>query len=127
MGEVALTSLSKIVSLALAAVVCLAPGAAKAQSDYPNRPVRVVVGFAAGGTVDVIARLVVKKVGDYTGGTFLVENIPAASTINASLNAARSAPDGYTLYLTTSTTFATNPVFHSKCSTALDDFAQSLW
>lgn len=115
--------LSKIVALGLAATVWFAQDAAKAQSDYPNRPVRVVVGFAAGGTVDVIARLLAKKVGDLTGGTFLIENIPAASTINASLNVARSAPDGYTLYLTTSTTFATNPVFHSKMPYTLEDFA----
>lgn len=89
--------------LALAATFALSsalPLHALAQS-YPSKPVKVVVGYAAGGATDVIARLLAVKLGGQTGQTFIVDNRSGAnSNVGAEL-AARSPADGYTLYLFT--------------------------
>jgi tripartite-type tricarboxylate transporter receptor subunit TctC len=64
---------------------------------YPNRPVRILVGFGAGGGTDAVARIVAQKLQDLLGGSFLVENRPGASGRLAPDAVAKSAPDGYTL------------------------------
>jgi tripartite-type tricarboxylate transporter receptor subunit TctC len=67
--------------------------------DYPSRPVRILVGYSAGGVSDIVARLLAQKLSDRLGQTFFVENKPgAASNVAASL-ALHAAPDGYTLFL----------------------------
>ena len=71
--------------------------AALAQGSYPNKPIRILVGFTAGGNSDIIARVVGNKMGEILGGQFLVENKPGAGGAIATDAAARSAPDGYTL------------------------------
>jgi tripartite-type tricarboxylate transporter receptor subunit TctC len=77
----------------------LAATAVSAQT-YPTRPVRIIVPFSAGGSVDMVARLVGKKLGDALGQPFIIDNRPGASgNIGADL-VARSAPDGYTLLVT---------------------------
>jgi tripartite-type tricarboxylate transporter receptor subunit TctC len=88
---------------ALAAALCLAVlGVSPAPAqDFPTRPIRLVVGFAAGGTTDFMARLLADKLRGQFGQAVLVENRTGA---NGSLGAefvAKSAPDGYTLYFTT--------------------------
>ena len=76
----------------------LALGAAQAQ-DYPTRPVRMIVGAPAGGSIDVEARIIGQKLGDVLGQTMVIENRPGASgTVGAEV-AARAAPDGYTMFL----------------------------
>ncbi|TMH55147.1 MAG: tripartite tricarboxylate transporter substrate binding protein, partial [Betaproteobacteria bacterium] len=81
----------------LAAVAfCALAGGAAAQS-YPARPVRILVGFAAGGPTDVIARIVAQDMTGSLGQSFVVENRPGANAIIATEAVARSAPDGYTL------------------------------
>ena len=70
-------------------------GGAAAQ-DYPTKPVRIVVGFAAGGPTDVIARIVAQDMTASLGQSFIVENRPGANAIIATELVARSAPDGYT-------------------------------
>jgi tripartite-type tricarboxylate transporter receptor subunit TctC len=67
------------------------------QNDYPNRTVRVVIGFGAGGGTDTVARIVAQKLQETLGGTFLVENKPGASGRLAPDTVAKSPPDGYTL------------------------------
>lgn len=64
---------------------------------YPAKPVRIVVGFAAGGPTDVIARLIAQDLSVSTGESFIVENRPGANAIIATEYVARAAPDGYTL------------------------------
>jgi len=71
-------------------------GEALAQA-YPAKPVKFVVGFAAGGPTDVIARLVANDMTSSTGQSFIVENRPGANAIIATELVARSAPDGYTI------------------------------
>src|ERR1700704_3935046 len=82
--------------IALAAVLAVLPARAE-QTDYPNRTVRIVVGFGAGGGTDAVARIVAQKLQDLMGGSFLVENKPGASGRLAPDFVAKSAPDGYTL------------------------------
>jgi tripartite-type tricarboxylate transporter receptor subunit TctC len=74
------------------------PIAARAQqNDYPNHPVRIVVGFGAGGGTDTVARIVAQKLQETLGGAFVVENRPGGSGRLAPDMVAKSTPDGYTL------------------------------
>jgi tripartite-type tricarboxylate transporter receptor subunit TctC len=69
---------------------------------YPVRPVRMIVGFGAGGATDVIARIVAQRLSERLGQTFVVENRPGAGTNLATEAVVRAAPDGYTLLVATS-------------------------
>src|SRR5262245_24244062 len=81
---------------ALVAVLAFSPDASLAQG-YPSKPIRIIVPFAAGGAVDVIARLVGGKVSENVGQPIIVENRPGASgTLGADM-VAKSSPDGYTI------------------------------
>ena len=107
--------------LALVAAVWTA-GAAQAQ-NYPDKSVRVVVGFTAGGPTDVIARIVAQKLSETWGQQFYIENIPGAGSNTASGMVAKTPPDGYTL-LVISTGFVVNPSLYAKVPyDAVKDFA----
>jgi len=82
--------------VALLAVLLAVAVGAGAQT-YPAKPVRLIVGFAAGGPTDVIARLIAQDMTASTGQGFIVENRPGANAIIATEAVARSVPDGYTL------------------------------
>ena len=84
------------------------PAAAQA---YPNKPVKILIGFAAGGPTDVVARLVAQKLSESLKQQFVVENRPGAGSNIAMGIAARSAPDGYTL-LFVSSAFVVNPTLY---------------
>lgn len=74
------------------------PAAARGQQiDYPNRTVRIVIGFGAGGGTDTVARILAQKLQETIGGTFLVENKPGAAGRLAPETVAKSSADGYTL------------------------------
>jgi tripartite-type tricarboxylate transporter receptor subunit TctC len=73
-------------------------GIAHAQTDFPSHPVRIIVGFGAGGASDVAARVIAKKMSDELGQQVLVENKPGASTSIAGDLVAKGEPDGYTLF-----------------------------
>ena len=80
--------------------------------DYPNRPVRLLVGFAPGGGMDTIARIIAPKLADFLGQPFLVENRTGAGGALAADALVRAAPDGYVLLLAESGTLivpAMNP------------------
>lgn len=66
--------------------------------SYPDRPVRIIVAFPAGGTLDTLARIIAQKLGDTWGQSVLVENRPGAGGNIGAASAARAAPDGYTLH-----------------------------
>ncbi len=85
---------------ALLALAGLAMGTGAAAADkYPSKPVKIVVGFQAGGPTDVVARLVAKALQDELKGAFVVENKPGATSNIASETVAAAQPDGYTLLL----------------------------
>ena len=88
---------------------------------YPNKPVHVIVAFAPGGPVDVVARLVGNKMSDYLGQPVVIEN-RASSTGNLGTQVvARAAPDGYTI-LANSSAFAVNVTLSSNAGYTLEDF-----
>jgi tripartite-type tricarboxylate transporter receptor subunit TctC len=102
-------------TLAFAALALLLAGNANAE-DYPARPVRLIVGFAPGGSTDVTARLIADKMHDTLGAVVAVENKPGASGAVAAQYVAQSDPDGYTLFFTTVGAVAINPAFRSDLS-----------
>ena len=93
--------LLKHLALAATAALLLAPMQSWAQSNYPTRPVHLVVGFGAGSSGDVVARIVGQKLGDLLGKSVVVENRPGASGVVAAEYVARANKDGYTLLLAT--------------------------
>ena len=96
------------------ATVLLLTGAAPSLAQgYPNRPVRVVVGFTPGGPTDVIARLVAQKLSDSLGQQFFVENLAGAGGNIAAGQVAHVTPDGYTI-MAISTGFMVNPSLYAK-------------
>lgn len=85
---------------AIGALCLLATTAGSAlAANFPERPVRIVVGFAAGGASDVAARIVAQKMSEELGQQVIIENKPGASTSIAGDTVAKSAPDGYTLFM----------------------------
>jgi tripartite-type tricarboxylate transporter receptor subunit TctC len=102
--------LYRIVAAALLVLTGIAPASAQ---TYPNRSVRVVVGFPAGGPTDVIARLVSQKLSESLGQQFYIENLGGAGGNIASGQVARATPDGYTI-MAISTGFMVNPSLYAK-------------
>ena len=96
-----------------AIVALLLSVAAPFAQGYPNKPVRVVVGFAAGGPSDVIGRIVAQKLSEALGHQFYVENVGGAGGNTAAGQVARAAPDGYTIHII-STGFMVNPSLYAK-------------
>jgi len=99
----------------------LACAMSAAAQPYPHRPVRIVVGFAPGGGVDISARLLASRLSEYLGQQFVVENKPGAGTNIAAVEVARSAPDGYTLFMN-SPAVVINTALYAKPPYELRDF-----
>lgn len=103
----------------IAAVIALIGGLgvwpASAGTGYPGqRPVTIVVPFAAGSGTDALARILTANMtdGEFANASFVIDNRPGADGIIAATAAAKAAPDGYTLLLTTNTTHSVNPYIH---------------
>jgi len=91
----------------------LCPATAAWTQTYPAKSVRIIVPFAAGGTPDVVARIIAQQLAAQSGQSFVVENRPGADGVVGAQAVAESSPDGYTL-LVTSSSFVINPSFHKK-------------
>jgi tripartite-type tricarboxylate transporter receptor subunit TctC len=92
----------------------LLAGAGVQAQQYPTRPVRIIVPFTAGGPTDILARLLAQRLTDALGQQFIVDNRAGGGGTIGGQAAARSAPDGYTLYLGGITSLAMAPHTHSK-------------
>ena len=101
---------SSFIAATLAAV--LAAGGAAAQ-DYPTRPIRLIVAFAAGGTTDFVARQLAERAKASLGQNIVVENKPGANGAIGAEFVAKSEPDGYTLFFSTAGALAINPSMRS--------------
>ena len=107
----------------LAAFILLFPLLALAQAPYPNKPIRMIVPFAPGGASDFVARIIAPKLGELLGQQIVVENKAGASGNIGMEAAAKSPPDGYTIYLGNIGTIAINPaVFSSLAVNPQKDF-----
>ena len=96
-----------------ASALCCTAAGVWAQSikpaGYPSKPVRIIVGFAAGGATDIVGRIVAQKLVEASGGSFIVENRPGASATIAAEQVAKSPPDGYTLMIAATTSHSVMP------------------
>jgi tripartite-type tricarboxylate transporter receptor subunit TctC len=112
------------ISLSLVAVLLLVVSQpwAKAQTNYPNRTVRIVVPFAAGGVADTTARIVAEKLTDKLGQRFYIENQPGAGGIAAARTVISSPPDGYTLVMLTNGTAVSVSLFERLPFDPVKDF-----
>src|SRR5438067_2978487 len=106
------TMLRIIAGTALAAFAAFA-GPAAAQ-DWPNRPVTLVVPYAAGGPVDTIARIMAARLSEILGQQMVIENVGGAGGLTGTLRVAKAAPDGYTLLLSGSAVLSQNPTFRKQ-------------
>src|SRR5580704_14549622 len=97
-------------------------GFAQSADEYPKKPIKIIVPFAPGGSVDLVARIVGQKFTEALGQPNVVETRPGGGTMIGTQAAAKAEPDGYTLLVAVSN-HATNPALHTKMPyDALEDF-----
>jgi tripartite-type tricarboxylate transporter receptor subunit TctC len=104
----------KAIGVAVALSALLTAGNAFAQESYPDKPLRILVGFVAGGPADIIARVVGDKLTEAWGKPVVIENVTGSGGNMATERVAKSAPDGYTLLLGTSGPFVIHPSLYPK-------------
>ncbi|MBJ7264912.1 MAG: tripartite tricarboxylate transporter substrate binding protein [Burkholderiaceae bacterium] len=110
-------------ALVLLPVAALTSAPALAKSEYPDRPVRIVVGFPAGGSTDVVARIMARELTERLKQSFVVENRPGAGSNIAAEAVARSASDGYTLYFVAVTSAINQTLYPNLNFDLMKDFA----
>jgi tripartite-type tricarboxylate transporter receptor subunit TctC len=119
----ALPRILSAISLAVALwALAASPHQARAETSYPDKAVRIVLPFAAGGVADITARIVAEKLGDKLGQRFYVENQPGAGGIAAARTVISSAPDGHTLALLSNGTAVSVSLFKKLPFDPLRDF-----
>jgi len=101
-------------TLAAAALLSAGMGSALAQDNYPSKPITMIVPFAAGGTTDILARIVGQAMSVDLGQSVSIENKPGAGGNIGAQQAARSKPDGYTVFMGTVGTHAINQTLYKK-------------
>jgi tripartite-type tricarboxylate transporter receptor subunit TctC len=114
----------KEIAAALALALTLVAPEARAQADYPNRPVRFVVPFTPAGTTDILARVIGEKLAATFGQQFVIENRSGAGGNVGTAGVATAPPDGYTILMGTVSTHGINPTLYTNIPfDALKDFA----
>lgn len=104
-----------VIGVATSAMLMFFAGHVRAQADdYPSRPIKLIVPFPPGGGNDNVARPIAAKVGELLGQTLIIENKPGAGTMIGAEAAARSAPDGYTLFLGSIGSHAVSPTLYKN-------------
>src|SRR6187399_2492956 len=117
--------------IALAGCFALTLGSAAAQNtandaakDFPNRTIKIVVPFPAGGPSDVLARMIGQKMSEDWGQPVVIENRPGANTVLGAQQVAKAAPDGYTLLMAIDSTLTMNQyLYHTPPYDPFNDFA----
>ena len=107
------SGVTRLLGGVLVLVCALGANAQSAADRYPDKPIKIIVPFAPGGSVDVLARVVGQKLQDSWGQPVVVESRPGASTLIGTTAAAKAAPDGYTLVISVSN-HTTNPAMREK-------------
>lgn len=113
----------RLIVSAVAGAAVLAPLAAAAQAGYPNKPIKVIVPFAAGSTTDIIARAITDKMSQSMGQQLVVENKAGASGTIGQAQVAAAAPDGYTIMVHSSSHTVSPHTFAKLPFDTLADFA----
>ena len=111
-----------LASIAIAMATAFAGSSVGAQ-DYPTRPVKIIVPFAAGGPADVYARFIAQRLQEAMGQPFVVEDRPGAGSVTGTDAVAKSAPDGYTLLLMSNAQTVNESLIPNKPYALLRDFA----
>ena len=107
----------------MAATVMLGlAGPASAQSDYPSRPVRLIVPFAAGGSADVFGRFIAQRLQESLGQSFIIDNRPGGGSVIGTDAVAKSPADGYTLLVMSNTHTVNESLIPSKPFVLMRDF-----
>jgi tripartite-type tricarboxylate transporter receptor subunit TctC len=114
---------AKLFQFGLTAVALITAVSASAQSGYPNRPVKIIVPFAASGPADNYARFMAQRLQDALGQPFVVENRPGAGAIIGTDAVAKSPADGYTLLMMSNTQTVNESLIPTKPYNLLKDFA----
>ncbi|QSI29293.1 tripartite tricarboxylate transporter substrate binding protein [Variovorax sp. RKNM96] len=99
---------------AAVALLCMAASSASLAQGYPNKPIRLIVPFPAGGATDLFARTLGQKMGEKLGTQLIIDNKPGAGGAIGSDQAAKAPPDGYTLLLATTSTHSIGPAVMPK-------------
>ncbi len=102
------------VLLASVATFCGALQPAHAQGTYPNKPVKIIIGFGPGSGTDILARMIAEELRIVLGQPFIVDNRPGAAAQIAATAVAKSPADGYTLFLTSNSSHSVNPHMFKK-------------
>ncbi len=106
--------MNRVVKRLLCIASFVAASAAQAQETYPSRPIRMLLPFAAGGTVDIMARPIAAKLHELLGKPVIVDNRSSAGGILAAELTAQAAPDGHTLYMASSSALFIAPAYFKK-------------
>ena len=110
-------------AVCLLSVLNLMALSVQAQTPYPTKPVRIVVGFSAGGSTDVLARILAKDMTEDLGQSFVVENKPGAGSNIAAELVVRAAPDGYTLFMMAVTNAINQTLYSNLKFDVIKDFS----
>lgn len=115
--------MKQILAVMLSVSAIVASSDAAAQSSYPTKPVRIIVGFPPGGPSDIVARLLGQKLAGTLGKAILIENVPGAAGNIGADRVAKAAPDGYTLGLPNMAQIVINPSLYKLPYDPVRDFA----
>ena len=103
-----------VVRTAAALLLAAFASAAHAQANYPDRPITLVVPYAAGGPVDTVARIIAARMSELLGQQMVIENVGGAGGLTGTARAAKAAPDGYTVLLSGAAVLAQIPNFQKR-------------
>jgi tripartite-type tricarboxylate transporter receptor subunit TctC len=113
----------KLPKLLLSLVALFAPLAATAQSNWPDKPIRIIVPFTAGSGTDIVARIIAEPMSRSLGQPIVIENRPGAGGTLGAAQVAKSAPDGYTLLVHSAGHVANSSIYSQLSYDTLKDFA----